>query len=189
MTLDYFRPAPFSRNHTQYDNSCFSIGVQPEYATGDVLLGSCYRALQLTAFQESEVDLEEANRLAERLSSTSSPMEFWQFLFSRALRSPVRPGESSVRPLPQLIPLVPSLGGFSGVLGRPRNRWNPGLLAIYTLACGVGPNQFQANAKALAKALEVVGDCDDEFAIFPGKVYFSVAWRQKEGYWRRLACT
>ena len=147
MTLAQFRQRPFVENHPQYERSCLSIGVQPEYATGDVLLGSCYRALQLVTVQESEVDLEDVNQLPERLGSHSGPVEMWQFVFEKTLRSPVRPRESSSRPLPQLVPLVPSLGKFSGVLGRPRSRWNPGRLAIYALASGVGPGDFPGSQR------------------------------------------
>ena len=59
MTLEQFLVQPFAGNHPQYDRSCLSLGVQPEYATGDVLLGSCYRAFKLAMRQESEVDLEQ----------------------------------------------------------------------------------------------------------------------------------
>ena len=52
------------------------------------------------------------------------------------------------------------------MLGRPRSRWNPGRLAIYALACGVGPDDFPTIAKELASALDVVEGDDDEFAIF-----------------------
>lgn len=166
MSVANFRQRPFLNNHPQYENSCLSIGVQPEYATGDVLLGSCYRALELAMISESEVNLEEVNQLPELLASPATPVEIWRFLFSQALRSPIRPGESSVRPLPQIVPLVPSLGKFSGVLGRPRSRWNPGRLATYVLACGVGPDDFRSEVKKLAKALDVVEGEDDEFAVF-----------------------
>lgn len=166
MTLSQFLNRPFLENHVQYERSCLSIGVQPEYATGDVLLGSCYRALRLVAYQESDVDLEDVNQLPERLGCDSSEVRMWQFVFEKALRSPVRPKESSSRPLPQLIPLVPSLGKFSGVLGRPRSRWNPGRLAVYALACGVGPDDFCGTATALAKAIDVQEGEDDELAVF-----------------------
>ena len=166
MTLAQFRNRPFLENHSQYERSCLSIGVQPEYATGDVLLGSCYRALQMVTVQESEVDLEDVNQLPERLGSHSGTVEMWQFVFEKALRSPVRPRESSSRPLPQLVPLVPSLGEFSGVLGRPRSRWNPGRLAVYALACGVGPDDFGGTAKDLAKAMDVEEGEDDQLAVF-----------------------
>ena len=166
MTLVQFRQRPFLENHPEYERSCLSIGVQPEYATGDVLLGSCYRALQMVTVQESEVDLEDVNQLPERLGSYTGPVEMWQFVFEKALRSPVRPRESSSRPLPQLVPLVPSLGKFSGVLGRPRSRWNPGRLAIYALACGVGPDDFDGTAKDLAKAIDVEEGEDDQLAVF-----------------------
>ncbi len=150
----------------QYDRSCLSIGVQPEYATGDVLLGSCYRALELVTTQENEVNLENVVQLPERLGSDSGQVEMWRFIFEKALRSPVRPKESSSRPLPQLVPLVPSLGEYSGVLGRPRNRWNPGRLALYALACGVGPSNLPAMAKDLAKAIDIAEEEDDQFAVF-----------------------
>ena len=167
MTLvSRFRQNPFIRNHPQYDRSCLSIGVQPEYATGDVLLGSCYRALHLVKAQESDVDLEDVIRLPERLGSNAAPVAMWQQIFEVALRSPVRPRESSSRPLPQLVPLVPSLAEFSGVLGRPRNRWNPGRLALYALACGVGPSNFSEVARDLAGAIDIADDVDDQFAVF-----------------------
>ena len=166
MSLAQFRHRPFLENHSQYERSCLSIGVQPEYATGDVLLGSCYRALQMVSVQESEIDLEDVNQLPERLGSHLGTVRMWQFVFEKALRSPVRPRESSSRPLPQLFPLVPSLGKFSGVLGRPRSRWNPGRLAVYALACGVGPRDFGETAKDLAKAIDVEEGEDDQLAVF-----------------------
>ena len=166
MTLAEFHDRPFQHGHPQYDRSCLSIGVQPEYATGDVLLGSCYRALQLVKVQESEVDLAEIDQLPERIATHSDQIEMWQFIFERALRSPVRPGESSSRPFPQLVPLVPSLGQVSGVLGRRRSRWNPGRLTIYALACGAGPREFPETLQSLARALEVSEGTDDFFAVF-----------------------
>lgn len=166
MALDQFLDRPFVENHSQYEESCLSIGVQPEYATGDVLLGSCYRALHMVAVQESEVDLEEVNQLPERLSSHSGTVQMWQLIFKKILRSPRRPRESSSRPLPQLVPLIPSLGKFSGVLGRPRSRWNPGRLAVHALACGVGSNDFSRTAKNLAKAIDVEEGEDDQLAVF-----------------------
>lgn len=164
MTLAEFCQRPFQKSHPQYDRSCLSIGVQPEYATGDVLLGSCYRALRLVKLQESEVDLELVHRLPEDLSSDADEAELWQFILGKALRSPVRPGES--RPLPQLTPLVPSLGAYSGVLGRPRSRWNPGRLAMYTIASGVGPAEFARTVEAFARAMDTSVGEDDRFALF-----------------------
>ena len=165
MTLNRFVEQPFSANHPQYDRSCLSLGVQPEYATGDVLLGSCYRAFKLATSQESEVDLEKINELVRVLDSESAAGA-WRFLLLDALRSPTRPGESSLRPLPQLVPLVPSLGNYSGVLGRRRSRWNPGQLAVYALASGAGPSNFHNSVRALANALDVVEEVDDQFATF-----------------------
>lgn len=166
MKLAQFHIDPFGQNHSQYVSSCLSIGVQPEYATGDVLLGSCYRELKLVKIQESKVNLEDVYQLPERLGSDSAPIELWDFVFDKALRSPVRPKERSFRPLPQLVPLVPSLGEFSGVLGSPRSRWNPGRLATYVLACGAGPRDFYEVARSLANAIDVAEEEDDQFAVF-----------------------
>jgi len=165
MRADDFRSRPFI-NHPEYDKSCLSIGVQPEYATGDVLLASCYRVLQLAAISESEVDLEDVNHLPEELDTPQAPGALWEYIFHNGLRSPVRLGERMARPLPQLIPLVPALGHFSGVLGRPRSRWNPGRLAIYALASGAGPTAFTEAVRALAESLDVVEEQDDELAVF-----------------------
>ena len=179
MTVAQFRQSPFLRNHLQYDKSCLSIGVQPEYATGDVLLGSCYRELELADIQESEVNLERVNQLPELLDSAAGPTEMWRFLLSQALLSPVRPRESSASPLPQLVPLVPALGHFSGVLGRPRSRWNPGRLAMYALASGVGPDEYPRIAKTFANALDVVEGYDDEFANFLERGISPILGKQK----------
>ena len=159
--LEGFIDRPFV-NRPEYDQSCLSIGVQPEYATGDVLLASCYRALRLANISESEVDLEDVNRLPEELN----PKQLWEYLLHQALRSPIRPGERSARPLPQTVPLVPALGHFSGVLGRRRSRWNPGRLVIYALASGAGPAELAGKVSALAEALDVAQNQDDEFAVF-----------------------
>ena len=165
MSVEEFKRKPFE-NHPQYDGSCFSLGVQPEYATGDVLLGSCYRALGLAKASEAEVNLEDIRHLPEWLHSDSAPNTLWEFIFSHALQSPTRLGERSARPLPQVVPLVPTLGHFAGVLGRPRSRWNPGMLALYTLASGVGLEAYPSAAKDLAIALSTTEGEDDEFAVF-----------------------
>lgn len=165
MGIEEFQQRPFN-NHPKYDNSCFSMGQQPEWATGDVLLGSCYRVLGLARMAESRVDLEDLERLPSRLRTNTVPTTAWEFIFQKALRSPTRRGERTTRRLPQLVPLVPALGNFSGVLGRPRSRWNPGMLALYTLASGVGPTLFQESVTAFAQALDTIEQMDDEFAWF-----------------------
>ena len=140
----------------------------------------------MVAVQESEINLEDVNQLPERLGSYSSPVEMWQFVFEKVLRSPVRPRESSSRPLPQLVPLVPSLGKFSGVLGRPRSRWNPGRLAVYALACGVGPDDFEVTAKDLAKAIDVEEGEDDQLAVFLEQNISQLLGDQRKAYRREL---
>lgn len=165
MGIEEFKQRPFL-NHRQYDSSCFSMGQQPEYSTGDVLLASCYRVLGLAPTAESSVDLESIHMLPTRLQTDTVPASVWKFVIQEALRSPPKPGERTIRPLPQVVPLVPSLGNFSGVLGRPRSRWNPGMLTLYTLASGVGPASLQEAVSAFVQALDAVQHEDDEFAWF-----------------------
>ena len=165
MGIEEFKQRPFF-NHPQYDSSCFSMGQQPEYSTGDVLLASCYRVLRLAPTAESSVDLENIGTLPSRLQTDAVPSGVWEFIIQKALCSPPKPGERTTRPLPQLVPLVPSLGNFSGVLGRPRSRWNPGMLTLYTLASGVGPTSLQEAVSAFVQALDAVQSEDDVFAWF-----------------------
>ena len=166
MSLADYLAEPFRETNIQYENSCLSLGVQPEYATGDVLLGACYRGLHLLDVQESEVDLESVYELPEGLGKSQLQIEMWEYMFRKALRSPTRPGESSSRPLPQLVPIVPSLAQYSGVLGRRRQRWNAGRLAIYALASGNGPHRYAESILEFARAIDVVQHEDDQLAIF-----------------------
>lgn len=129
--------------------------------------------------QESKVNLEDVYHLPERLSSDADQVEMWRFIFDQALRSPVRPGERSFKPLPQVVPLVPSLGKFAGVLGRPRSRWNPGRLAMYAIACGAGPLKFSGITKELARAIDVKDDEDDILSIFLEKSISSLLGDQR----------
>ena len=142
------------------------MGQQPEYSTGDVLLASCYRVFKLAPTAESSVNLEDLDQLPSRLQTDVTPSSVWEFVVQEALRSPPKPGQRSIRPLPQVVPLVPSLGNFAGVLGRPRSRWNPGMLALYTLASGVGPDSLQEAVSSFVQALDTVQNDEDEFAWF-----------------------
>ena len=157
------------------------MGQQPEYATGDVLLASCYRVLGLAAASESNVDLENIHRLPSLLETEAIPATAWEFIFKGALRSPRRRGERTTRPLPQVVPLVPALGNFSGVLGRPRSRWNPGMLALYTLASGTSPEFFEEAVSKFVRALDAVQDYDDEFAWFLENSLKSLPESQRTG--------
>lgn len=65
-----------------------------------------------------------------------------------------------------MVPIVPALGKYCGVLGRPRSRWNPGRLAIYALASGRGPSGFRDSVESLSSGLAVNESDDDRFAFF-----------------------
>lgn len=162
--LEQFVQRPFDETHPWYQSSCLAFGAQPEYATGDVLLGSCYRELNLVTTKEAEVDLTRIRRVVDLLGQRDGRPAVWEFVILTALRSPPRPNERP--PLPQVVPLVPSLASFTGVLGRPRHRWNPGALATHAIASGLGPDLYAEAVKKLACALDVEEPYDDEFALF-----------------------
>lgn len=166
MTLEDFQKQPFRNGHPAYSDSCFWFGAQPEWTTGEVLLASCYRALGLSPTAEGKVDLAEIESLPGEISSDALPRSAWEFIFMQALRGPSRPGERSARPQPQLVPVVPALANVAGVLGKPRNRWIPGNLALYTLASGTGLSGFAALKKQFGSALTTREGDDDAFAVF-----------------------
>jgi hypothetical protein len=136
--------------------------VAPEYTTGEVLLAGTYRKFVLRE-TEASIDLEEISNLPGRLSYP----DLWQALTTQrgGLASPSLRGQRKGVPLPQLMPLVPQIAHFAGVLGRRRNRWDPGNLLISTLASGAGPDDARKLIVQIRTGLKVnVGD--DIFARF-----------------------
>lgn len=180
MPLEELLASPFGQDVPMYDESCLSFGRQPEYSTGDVLLASCYRALRLVKATDADVDLQKIHVLPEQLPEHDR--EAWKFLLGGALRSPTKRGEGFAgNPLPQVVPLVPSLAAFTGVIGAVRSRWNAGLLVMFALASGVGLEQYPMAARALAEALSVQGNDDDCFAEFLDSQLAQIAGRQEVG--------
>jgi hypothetical protein len=138
----------------------------PEYATGEVVLGSTYRQL-LVAIDEASIELANLDALPIKLATGGElPPEAWQDLLLTVggLRSPQPAGAHGV-PLPQLMPLVPQVGVVACVLGKKRGRANPGNVVATTLLSGSGRPDVVGLIDELRSALSV-GPDDDVFARF-----------------------
>lgn len=165
MDIEEYSRSPFRNSHDAYRDSCFSFGIQPEYCTGEVLVGSCYRALGMVEATESSVDLGEVTKLITGLSANLQDLDTnpWETILMGTLACPKRPNEKGT--LVQLFPLVPSLSYYSGVLGKKdRSRFNAGKLILYTIAAGAGKEREDVFCK-LAEALDV-NQNDDHFAFY-----------------------
>ena len=144
--------------------------VAPEYATGEVLLGAAYRKLLLDV-RDADINLERIENLAEELEL--SPREVWQELFIRndGLSSPPPRGRRQGGRLRQLMPLVPEVSRHALVLGRMRNRWEPGNLLLRTLACGAGAGRWSVVVSAVKRSLSVDENDDILARYVESKLY------------------
>jgi hypothetical protein len=161
MALSLFSDYRWTRekDHERYRDSILAP-VAPEWATGEVLLSGAYRKL-LLGVSESSVD----RRQLQSLSNDLPRPALWADLFAHAagLQSP--PSKKEMLGLAQLMPYVPEIARYAGVLGQPRHRWDPGNLLLTALAAGCHPSVFDDHVRRLATALDVDGS-DDIFARF-----------------------
>lgn len=154
--------------HDAYKHSILGFAAAPEYTTGEVLLSSTCRTLGLADADEATIDLEQIRDLPRRLAErTAIPAASWEALLADhgALRSPAFGGQKASRQLPQLTPIVPALTTWTGVLGKPRNRWVPGNLVLAALSAGAGPDEFARIVAELKESLST-SEHDDMFARF-----------------------
>ncbi len=174
-SVDGFLVSPSGRTHTAYAASIL-LPVAPEYSTGEVLLASAYRRL-ITGDTDAAVNLEDIDGLPDRLAkevATIDPRidresfrQAWTdlILAPGGLVSPTPRGAQGSRRLKQLMPLVPELARVSGVLGKVRNRWQPGNLLVSTIYSGKSGAAGAELVLELRDALAVAND-DDYFARF-----------------------
>lgn len=176
-SLDDFlgSPSPSGRTHSAYASSIL-LPVAPEYSTGEVLLASAYRRL-ISGDTDAAVNLEDIDGLPDRLAKqavaidprmdSESFRQAWTdlILAPGGLASPTPRGAQGSRRLKQLMPLVPELSRVAGVLGKVRNRWQPGNLLVSTLYSGQPGPEGTKLLFSLRDALAVT-DNDDYFARF-----------------------
>lgn len=151
-----------------YDWSILDM-PSPGYFTGEVMLGSAYRAL-LLGVSESDVNLELLPSLPGRLAvPTAINSTVWERILlggPDSLASPQPRGRSSRgSSLPQVSPLVPELASHGCVIGTVRSRENPANLLFVTILRGLGESGARTLLKRLAQSLSVEAN-DDIFARF-----------------------
>lgn len=151
-----------------YDYSILALPA-PEYYTGEVILGSTYRAL-LLGVSEADINLENVPRIPELLSrATGIDQEVWARIIlegADGLASPQPRGRWARGTwLPQLVPLVPQVAAHACAIGAQRSRGNPANLLLVTLLRGLGRSRAISLSVKLAAALRV-DDRDDVFARF-----------------------
>ncbi len=156
------------KDHERYRESILAP-VAPEWATGEVLLSGAYRTLIL-GVPESRVDRRDIARLPSSLPHT----HVWSELLTHRSGFHSPPSKKETLGLPQLMPYVPEIARYAGVLGQPRSRWDPGNLLLTALGSGWHPSQFDAETSRLTLALEV-HDSDDVFARFTENTLRQVA--------------
>lgn len=174
-----FQARPTGEVHPAYEGSVLSP-VAPEYTTGEVLLAAAYRRL-LLGERDTDVHLEDIRGLADALSARAHEIDAalpnearaafhdaWAEIATRVggLASPAPGGQTATTRLPQLMPLVPQIGRFAGVLGKyGRSRWEPGNLLLSAIFAGKGPSQAAGLLRLLCSTL-AVDNTDDVLARY-----------------------
>lgn len=132
--LTVFKKNPLENQHEAYDNSFFVFPRAPEYATGEVVLASLYRAVGFKDVSEKDVPkngrqfYKQVNNVGQPVTSnTTLSIESWKEVVNEILESPKRPRQSSSRFL-QLTPLTPKINKFTSSARMKGNPWTPGQL-------------------------------------------------------------
>ena len=157
---------PTGKVHPAYQRSALAPAA-PEYAVGDVLLASAYRTFVLNV-RDTHVQSKYLDGVVDRIAGavggeTPRPeraAEAWSQLLAGpgGLASPrLRQGKGDLR----LIPLVPELARYTGVMGAAaERRWQPGNLLVSAIWSGEGPAEAPKLIDAFRDALAVGADDD-----------------------------
>lgn len=142
MSLQEFKDDPWRHSHAAYGKRAFfHIEPAPEFATGEVIVSSLYRACGL-GFEEVKVppagkEFVKSSQMPKLHKATGSnvDMESWRVVINAVLESPKQKGQSSRRFL-QMSPIVPDVALYSGSARLSGNSWNPGNLIKRMVAFG-----------------------------------------------------
>ena len=170
MSLQKFKETPWLTSHAAYGNrSFFHIEPSPEFATGEVIISSLYRACGLDinegSVPDAGKDFVKASLAPKLHKATGSnvDMETWRVVINAVLESPKQKGQSARRFL-QMSPIVPDVALYSGSARLSENSWNPGNLIRRMVAYGCDDDiGSEAIWKRLFNALGV-DDNDDIWA-------------------------
>jgi hypothetical protein len=175
-TLAEFKQKPHSIMHDLYNKSFLSLWRKPEYASGEMVLGSIYRAIML---REDGVRLSEAKvavrgrHFVKGLESEEpaddalfSNKQLLEFLGAGGLVASPKSTSQSKKRFLSLTPLVPDVSIYSAAVRLSGSPWNPGELTKDCIRIG-SRNSTSANSlwRRLHESL-AVDDNDDIFARF-----------------------
>lgn len=197
MTVEEFINSPWQKAsiHPLYGNSFLHMRPAPEYASGEVVLASTYRAVGFAggiaaegrvpangrAFQKS---LDRGKRPRSDAVGTGIPLEPWKRIVSGTLRSPKQPNQTAKRFL-QIGPVVPDAALYSLSARLSSNSWNPGEFVARVLLFGE-PDHASAQAlwNRLFHCLDV-DENDDLWARFLHDEFSSWRSAEQKDSWRQ----
>ena len=141
--LENFEQNPFKEMHKGYDESFLNMRPAPEYASGEVILSSLYRATGFPDINEGKVP-ELGLRFANRVNAGAVEQhvlnhDTWSLVLHKTLESPKLPSQSSKRFI-LLCPVVPGVAAYSGSARLTTNSWNPGNLVGRMVRLGTNSN-------------------------------------------------
>lgn len=144
MSMQEFLASPWKReaSHVAFNESSFGIRPAPEFATGEVVLSSLYRAVGFNGVSEKKVpslgnEFRKALDKERRRQSAAGALspEVWRTVVDRVVQSPKVAQQSSKRFL-SLSPVVPDAAIYSGAARLGGNPWNPGQLIKQMVGIG-----------------------------------------------------
>jgi hypothetical protein len=160
----------------------------PEFASGEVVLASTYRAVGFgnSPIKEGKVPangrafqkrLERGNPRNAKESTSGIPNEAWKRIILGTLRSPKQPNQAAKRFL-QISPVVPDAALYSLSARLSTNSWNPGELVSKVILFGSSDLASASQIwKRLFHALDVT-EKDDIWARFLNTEFRS--WRSED---------
>lgn len=190
MPTDEFLRAPWARgsSHEAFEESSFNIRPAPEFATGEVVMASLYRASGFESVSEKSVPAsgreldKEANRARRREAGSGQIQpDTWRTVLDRVIQSPKVAQQSSRRFL-SLSPIVPDVSIYSGSARLTGNAWNPGQLVQRMIQLGASSEVAAKETWTQLHNALSVGNDDDVWARwleseFEGRRQGGVEWK------------
>lgn len=171
--------------HSAYSGSFLHMRPAPEYATGEVVVASCYRNF-LFPGHISEGKVPQYGRdLDKRLHKAGAkPASLGHLSASNLsavidgpLRSPKQPNQTAKRFL-QITPLIPDAAIYSLSARLTHNSWNPGLLIMRMIGYGsLSLEESNRRASEFRQALSVDASDDLWAQYFQAEMEL---WRSKD---------
>ena len=180
--LENFRQAPFTKMHKEYDESFLNMRPAPEYASGEVVLSSLYRAVGFPDVSESKVP-ELGQNFAQSMNKAKKNVldhATSELVLNKTLESPKSRSQSKKRFM-LLCPVVPEIAAYSGSARLTKNSWNPGSLVRRMVR--LGNNSDEEADQTWAKLFESlsIDDTDDPWAKLLKSEF--LCWAGKETAW------